>query len=200
MDLTSLHSSLAWLATMAVLFFWAVGAYNRLVRLRSAVVQAFVDLDEQLVRQLVWLQGSLPEAVREHPAGEVSSEPPDEALSAWWRLRAAADQFGAVLARARAQPIALEPIASLVMAHEAVRDAWATVLTAAVPRDAVPSPERLQERWMRLLHQAMPLRARHNEAVSAYNAAIRQFPASLIGWLFRFQPAGLASRLAEGKA
>ena len=52
--------SLWFWALLALLFFWAIGAYNRLVRLRSTVVKAFAVLDEQLVRQLVWVQGCLP--------------------------------------------------------------------------------------------------------------------------------------------
>ena len=50
---------------LAVLFFWAVGAYNRLVRLRTLAVKNFAALDEQLVRQLVWVQGCLPEPLRD---------------------------------------------------------------------------------------------------------------------------------------
>ena len=42
-------------------------------------------------------------------------------------------------------------------------------LADAVPADAVPSAERLQARWMRLLHQSLPLRAAFNDAVQAYN-------------------------------
>ena len=34
----------------ALLFFWCVGGYNRLVRLRAAVTSAFAALDEQRVR------------------------------------------------------------------------------------------------------------------------------------------------------
>ena len=36
-----------WIA-VALIVFWAVGAYNRLVRLRSQTVQAFAAVNEQL--------------------------------------------------------------------------------------------------------------------------------------------------------
>ena len=76
--------SLWFWALLALLFFWAIGAYNRLVRLRSAVVKAFAVLDEQLVRQLVWVQGCLPEAMR---GGAVTApgELQDEVTAAWAR-------------------------------------------------------------------------------------------------------------------
>lgn len=217
-----------WLAGIAaVLLFWSLGAYNRLVRLRAAVSQAFGALDEQLVRQLVWIQGNLPAAIRdaEGAAGQLeadapaaasapvanrtaddaadaadAAEPvPNPAFDAWTRLSAAATQLAAALAQARAQPLAAEPIASLVMAHEALRTAWAGVLSTAIAADATPSADRLQERWMRLLHQSLPLRARFNEAAQQYNQAIGQFPASLLAASFRFTPAGLLARMAEGR-
>ncbi|MBO4330353.1 MAG: hypothetical protein J5820_06930, partial [Rhodocyclaceae bacterium] len=57
------------LVICAILFFWAIGASRRLARLRDAVRAAFAPLDELLLRQLIWMQGNLPEEMR----GEVSS-------------------------------------------------------------------------------------------------------------------------------
>lgn len=190
--------SLWFWALLALLFFWAIGAYNRLVRLRSAVVKAFAVLDEQLVRQLVWVQGCLPEAMR---GGAVTApgELQDEVTAAWARLHAASEQFAVALAQARAQPIDVPGMASLVMAHEALRTAWGATLAEAVPADAVPSSERLQARWLRLLHQSLPLRTAFNDAAQSYNQAIAQFPASLLARLFGFKPAGTVTRLADGR-
>ena len=39
------------IAASAVLVFWVVGAYNRLVRLKNAIGAAFGQLDEQLRRR-----------------------------------------------------------------------------------------------------------------------------------------------------
>ncbi len=186
-----------WIAA-ALLLFWGIGAYNRLVRLRAAVARAFAALDEQLVRQLVWIQGGLPEALRDGPhttPGELN----DEVTAAWGRLHAASEQLAVALAQARAQPLDVAAMAALVMSHEALRTAWAHALADAVPPDAVPSADRLQARWMRLLHQSLPLRAAFNDAAQSYNQAIRQFPASLLAHLFGFQPAGTVTRLAEGR-
>ena len=117
----------------------------------------------------------------------------------WARLHAASEQFAVALAQARAQPIDVPGMASLVMAHEALRTAWASALADAVPPDAVPSAERLQSRWMRLLHQSLPLRTAFNDAAQAYNQAIAQFPAAVVARLFGFRPAGTVTRLAEGR-
>lgn len=191
-----LTSSYWFWSLLALLLFWAVGAYNRLVRLRAGVTKAFAALDEQLLRQLVLIQGCLPEALRDG-AHEDSDEPADAAMAAWQRLQAAGEQFGVALAQARAQPVDAAAMAGLVLAHEALRTAWTSALAEAVPADAVPSAERLQQRWMRLLHQALPLRTAFNEAAQAYNQAIRQFPAALLARLSGFRAAGTIARLTE---
>lgn len=185
------------LILLAVVFFWAVGAYNRLVRLRAAIHKAFAALDEQLFRQQVWIQGNLPAHMR--GAATAPLELQDATTAAWARLQAASDQFTVVLAQARARPIDADQTAALVLAHEAMRTAWVGVLQEAIPHDAVPSAERLQERWMRLLHQSLPLRTAFNDAAQAYNRAIAQFPASLLARLVGFRPAGSLTRLAEGR-
>ncbi len=189
-----------WLAlAAALLFFWTIGAYNRLVRLRKAATRAFAALDEQLVRQLVWVQGCLPESLRGGPM-TVPGELQDEVTAVWARLQAASEQFAVALAQTRSQQLEVPAMAGLVMAHEALRTAWGSALAEAVPADAVPSAERLQARWMRLLHQALPLRTAFNDAAQAYNQAIAQFPALVIARLFDFKPAGTTvTRLAEGR-
>lgn len=181
---------------VGVLFFWSVGAYNRLVRLRKAVRTTFATLDEQLMRQLVLVQSSMPETFR----GSLKTSPgelQDTVTAAWTRLQAASEQFSAALAQSRRTNMDVPSTASLVMAHEALRSAWTAALADAVPADAVPSAERLQERWMRLLHQAMPLRTAYNDAAAHYNQAIGAFPALLLARGFGFVPAGSLSRLAE---
>lgn len=89
--------SVAFWIGIAIVFFWAVGAYNRLVRLRASVIKGFAALDEQLLRQLVWVQGCLPEAMRGGPQTLPAELHTDE-TAAWARLQAAADQFALALA------------------------------------------------------------------------------------------------------
>ncbi|MDR2155280.1 MAG: LemA family protein [Burkholderiaceae bacterium] len=178
----------------AVLLFWAVGAYNRLMRLRSGVSKAFAALDEQLVRQIVWVQGCLPEPMRNLTQAS-PIELQDKVTATWVKLSAASDQFAAALAGARSDAIANAPVmASLVLAHEAMCTALADALAAAVAPDAVPQ---LQAQWTGLLHQTWSPRAAFDEAVRTYNQARTQFPASIIARLSGFKPAGTATRIAE---
>lgn len=184
-----------WLAC-AVVLFWAVGAYNRLVRLRTGVRKAFSVLDEQLLRQVVWVQACLPESMRGDAT--VSQIAQDEAQAAWARLSAASEQFAVALAQVRAHPIDGTATASLAMAHDAMVTAWEGALRDAVGSgDGEASAERLQTRWVTLLHQTLPLQDALDTAVQAYNHAISQFPAMLLAWLFGFRQAGLIGRLAS---
>lgn len=217
---------LFWLVC-AVIFFWAVGAYNRLVRKRAAVRKAFATLDELLLRQVVWVQGCLPASMRggepaelasddenaeaassDNTEGEESKESQesdsgqptagartDEAEVVWGRLSAASEQFAVALAHLRAQPIDNVASASVVMAHEMLLAAWDRAMKEAVLPDARPSAERLDARWLTLLHQTLPPQEVFNGAVRAYNDAIGQFPAILLAKLFGFRQAGTIDRL-----
>ena len=50
-------------------------------------------------------------------------------------------------------------------------------------------PEVLQQDWSQVALLISPARAEFNRLVVAYNEAIAQFPASLLAWLFAFNPA-----------
>jgi LemA protein len=187
-----------WLCiTAALLTFWAVGAYNRLVRLRVKVRKTFATLDEQLVRQAAWVRGCLPESMR-NLAQASPIELQNKVTAVWAKLSAASDQFTAALERARSATVVDVPtMASLMLAHEAMHTAWASALTDAVAPGAEPSADRLQAGWIGLLHQAWPLRAAFNEAAQTYNLACAQFPALIIARLAGFRPAGAVTRMDE---
>ena len=53
--------SLLWWILGAVALFWFIGAYNRIVRLRSGALQAYAALDAALVRQLDFVQSRMAE-------------------------------------------------------------------------------------------------------------------------------------------
>ena len=88
----------------ALVFFWAVGAYNRLVRLRAACAQQFAVVDAQFVRLWAWVQGSLPASVRDEEAGN------DKAPTALTEVWVACEVFAESLAQARATPWMAAPI------------------------------------------------------------------------------------------
>lgn len=175
---------------LALLLFWAVGAYNRLIRLRSAALQAFGGLDTHMVRWIALL-GEY-EAARGTP-------PPDDCHAA---LRAAATQFGASLAVARARPLDAGTADALTAAAQVLETAWQAVVRQATLADENPAAQReptdtteppalapwVQRREQLAQHCAQAQQV-FNDAVVQYNQAIAQFPANLLAWLFGFKKA-----------
>ena len=94
-------------SVLAVLFFWAVGAYNRLVLLRASVAKQFAAVDAQLLRVLVGLQGNLPASMRDI-LSEMQEAALPEALLKNERdlaLLELIEDLSASLDQARAQPL-----------------------------------------------------------------------------------------------
>ena len=178
--------SSAWTAFgfAAVLGFWVLGAYNRLVSLRNAVAAAWAQADEAQRRRgegteqivaalrapLADEQGALDalwaaQASSARAAGALSARPLVAANTLAWaeaerRLGAAAAR---VFALADGQAGALAADAALA----AARAAWAE------------GEERL--RFARQLY---------NDAAAAYDAALALFPTSLLSRAFGFRAAG----------
>jgi LemA protein len=170
-------SVVLWLA-VAVLLFWAMGAYNRLVRCRSQGIVAFAVL-EGLFHQYL-------ELVKTHAPDAQGAEP---AVAAWAALAAAADQFKASLRFAHAQPLHAPAMKALRTAHETLFESWTRLRELnADPADPVLL-QALQTQWEQLAVRTEMARADFNRLVANYNEAIGQFPALLLAWLFGFKPA-----------
>ena len=163
--------------------FWAVGAYNRLMRLRAEAITAFAGLESELSKQV--------ELVRKHlPPPEATQPAPLEHEGSFWAgLHGAAAQCAASLAAAHNRPLEPQGIAALGAARDVLAMAWEraerddahdlagprlpdTVNGAAGPAGA---------------SDAFGGRA-VQPAVARYNAGIVQFPAVLLAWLFGFKP------------
>lgn len=191
-------SALFWLAAAALLF-WAVGAYNRLVRLRAGVAQAFAGIAAHGARLLALLD--------EFGA----ANPPCEAMPAQAVLKAAAAQFGTCLAAARAAPLHAAEIAALATAAQVLGAAWGAALHelpeeaegygGGAPAGASAGPRALwRQRWEEEQVRSSASVQQFNTAVQHYNAAIAQFPALLLAWMFGFKAArALEWSLSHGK-
>lgn len=177
------NSILTWVAA-AVLLFWAVGAYNRLVRLRGDAAASFAALDTELTRQAQLVRQLLPE----------DSDPPaslfDGAEASFWGgLQGAAAQLEAALLSARPKPLDPERIAALAAAQSVLALTWERAERADAHDLAGPRlPETLTLRRAHMTTQCAAAAERFTRSVTAYNDAIRQFPAVLLAWLFGFRP------------
>jgi LemA protein len=189
-----ISSLVLWLAP-ALLLFWALGAYNRLVRLRARLGRAFAALDALLVQQLVWVQSSMPPAVRGTLA-PATTPSKDRAQAAWASLHAASEQFAVSLTLARQAPTDPAAIAELATAQDVLDVTWHRLWQQAADLAGDPLPPLVAQEHSRLKNQADPLALAFNLAVHNYNHAIGQFPALLLAQLFDFRSAG-ALRLAQ---
>lgn len=178
-----MSSSLALWIAAAVLLFWSVGAYNRLVRLRSDANTAFATLDTELCKQVALVQSCMP-AGETQPASLYEGQP-----SFWSGLQGAAAQFAACLAVARGKPLEPEGMEALRAAHEVLVMAWERAERQDAHDLAGPRlPDTVTTLRAQLAAQAQAATEHFNAAVGGYNAAIAQFPAILLSWLFGFKP------------
>ena len=176
--------SLWWWLVPAVLAFWAVGAHNRLTRLRASVLQAFDQLDIAIT---LWIELVPPVPVAGSAAVPPEDGVPDEA--GWAGLRAAALQLGACLAVARQRRQRRADIAALSAARGVLRDAWQRLLIE-MPRFAgAVQAGSIHLVWEQRDTQVQLAADKYNQAVSLYNAALRQFPAVVLAWMLRLRRA-----------
>jgi LemA protein len=162
----------------AIVGFWIVGAYNRMVRLRSALVARFAAVDSRHRERQ-----ALIETQHEMLSSVLSAAGPR--LEA---LRAASRQADAAREKARVRPGAASAITSLRVAEDILSDA-----RARLPVQSAAGVD-LPELNTRLAGSDTTLdfaRREFNEAVLAYNAAVDQFPTLLVAHLFGFRTAAV---------
>jgi len=170
-------TQLAFLIGAAVLLFWAVGAYNRLIGLRNALVRSFAPVDEQFRHRhalLLRLADTLAPALAGAP----------QSLDA---LRAACSQAEAACGRVRARPGALGTTTSLRLAEDILAEARARLPAPALADAGLAGLNAELAAGDTTLAFA---RRGYNDCVDAYNRAVRQFPTWLIAGLFGFRRAG----------
>ena len=182
-------SPLSWIV-IAVALFWAVGAYNRLVRLRSTVVQAFGSLDAHLVRWLAMLG--------EFDAAQATSGALDRETRS--TLQGATTQLTATLAVVRARPLQGDAVAALSAACAVVDAVWLNLQPGADADDAHRKMAPWRARWDELRKHNEQAAQLFNDAVLHYNTALGQFPALLLAWVFGFTPARALSIARESNS
>ncbi len=165
-------------ASAAIAVFWVVGAHNRIVRLRSTLVDRFAAVDVQCRERLVLLesQHALLSGVL------VAAGPRLDALLAACRQADAAREKAAV------RPGTASAVTSLRAAEDILAEA-----RARLPVQSAAGVD-LAELNARLAHGDVALafaRREFNESVVAYNGAVDQFPTVLVARLFGFRPSAV---------
>lgn len=159
------------LAALAVLVLWGVGLYNRLVRARNEVKNAWSQIDVQLKRR--WdLIPNLVETVRGYMRHE------RETLEAVTKARQQAISVtGDVAARAQAESILSQTLRSLFAVAENYPDLKANQNFMALQEELTSTENRIAF-----------ARQYYNDAVLRLNNLIHMFPSNLIARQFGFSP------------
>ena len=161
---------MGWLALgvlLALVLFWAVGAYNRLMRLRAEVLRQWATVDTVWLKWLMRFQG----AVSARQILAWASEADD--LHA---LQEGSDALIEALAEVRQQSLDETSLQKLLQRHEALMDCI-DVVALRVPETVRPHLLSAQAKILQNIPLAL---VSYHAAVQAYNLALAQAP---VRWL-----------------
>jgi LemA protein len=164
------------------LLFWMVGAFNRLMRLRQSVSQAWAQVDDGLPRRAVALE-TLLSAVRETLAeGESAS------LST---LALALERERQAAVAVRQRPFDATPVLAWVQTERDLASPMARLHALIEQHQELNSRDSVRSAGELLADLAQRLsyaRQAYNEAAATYNAALLEYPTRLLVPLFRLRP------------
>ena len=173
--------TLVMIAVLALLVFWAVGAYNRLVRLKNTIANAFGQIDVQLKRRYDLIP-NLVEAAKKYLQHERDTLV--AVINARNQARTASDAV-------RSRPANAAAVLTLSAAEQALSGALGGLfaLAEAYPELKADQTVRdLSEELASTENKVAFSRQAYNDAVLDYNNAQGQFPALLVARLFGFAP------------
>ncbi|WP_332745662.1 LemA family protein [Hydrogenophaga sp.] len=169
------------LAVGLVVFFWGVGAYNRLVRLKNGIANAFGQIDVQLKRRYDLIP-NLVEVARKYLAHESQTL---EAVIAARNQARTAEQVAA------SSPLNAGALGALAGAEQVLGGALGRLFAVA---EAYPdlkadqSMRDLSEELSSTENRIGFARQAYNDNVLEFNDAAAQFPALIVARMFGFLP------------
>ena len=164
-----------------LLVFWAVGAYNRLVRLKNAIANGFGQIDVQLKRRHD-LVPNLVEVARKYLAHEA------ETLEA---VIAARNHARTAEKAAAASPLNAGALGALAGAEQMLGGALGRLFAVAEAYPDLKADQNMRELSEELSSTENRIgfaRQAYNDHVLAFNDAAAQFPTLVIARLFAFNP------------
>lgn len=185
-------NSIAWIVFGALLVFWAVGAYNRLVRLKNTIANAFGQIDVQLKRRYDLIP-NLVEAAKKYLQHEQTT------LEA---VTAARNQARTASEAVRSRPANAAAVTALSVAEQALDGSLGHFFAVAEAYPELKADQTIRDLSEELTSTENKVgfaRQAYNDAVLDYNNAQGQFPAVLIARLFGFAPSAML-RVTESAA
>lgn len=161
---------------LAIALFWAVGAHNRLVRLRADVVRQWSSVDAVWLRLLIRLQGGI--AARQSNANELGAE-------GMQVMQLACDELLEALTQVRLQPLDVESQKQVLVQHLRLVAEIRSLLQTD-NEGIKPDLEIALNRMRQTLPAAL---IPYHVSVAAYNDALSMRPASWLAKQLKFKPA-----------
>ena len=177
-------TSLISIAVLALLVFWAVGAYNRLVRLKNIIANAFGQIDVQLKRRYDLIP-NLVEAAKKYLSHE--RETLEAVITARNQAKNASDAV-------RSRPANAQAVTTLAAAEQALTGSLGGLFALSEAYPELKADETIQglsEELTSTENKVTFARQAFNDAVLDYNNAQGQFPAVLVAKLFSFTPSAM---------
>jgi LemA protein len=175
---------IAVLVTGAVLLFWVIGAYNRLVVLRNAIASAWAKVQEALSQRASGVS-VLTNLLREPMAAELG------ALDTWLATHAEAVKAASALA---GKPVNEAGAQAWVAAESALGAAASRLLALLEQHPDLSQREGLADAlaaWREGQAKLPFARQFFNNAAKDYNDAVAVFPTRIVAHGFGLQRAGL---------
>lgn len=166
---------------LAMLVFWAVGAYNRLVRLKNTQANAFGQIDVQLKRRYDLIP-NLVEAAKKYLQHEQATL--QDVINARNQARSASDTL-------RGRPGRADAVAALDSAEHLLGSSLSRLFAVAEAYPDLKADQTIRELSEELTSTENKVgfaRQAYNDAVLDYNNAQGQFPALLVARAFGFGP------------
>ncbi|WP_294772182.1 LemA family protein [uncultured Rhodoferax sp.] len=175
-------SLLLWLL-LAVLLFWSVGLYNRLMRLRARGLEVWAVVEKH-ARACAALVGQALAHTEDVVSGALQS-------SVWSDLQSAASHLEHVLSQPRLTPLLPADVRALSEAWAALYAAWSRGCAAPHDLAGPVMPADMLESWAHASNKVQSASGGYNQIVARYNEAIQQYPARWVAGIMGFEAAGV---------
>jgi LemA protein len=175
-------SLLLWLV-FALLVFWCVGLYNRVMRIRARGLDAFGSIEKYLRTFGVLVQT--------HIAGGVELQSTANIPEGWAPLVNKVLVLEAAYKVARSMPLTQEPLLHLASAIAAVQTEWQVLRDAPADLAGSPVPDAMRQQWEEASVKLQSARDAFNQIMARYNEALHQVPARLVVAIMGFQRAAV---------
>ncbi|MBC7918761.1 MAG: hypothetical protein H7Y28_13210 [Rhodoferax sp.] len=180
-------SLLLWLL-LATAVFWAVGVYNRLMRLRARGRDALGSVDKCMTQLLDLACKRF--GVADVSAARAASQQDDSIPPEWAALVECLVVLDEALRRVRAQPLKPDTMLALATAADGLQREWQRLNDGPADLAGGAVPEDMREAWDAIADKCRSARNGLNQILVTYDAAIAQFPARLLAGFMGFESTG----------